>query len=131
MEKEKDFKIIEKISNTKINGLSDNFQLIELFFKICYVYVTETQLAELKFDNSFDGVFEFSNWVHNQLYKMNDPLSVLNQIYLFNNLDNDFTKLYKTFEGLMNDYNVNKYEIYNILSAEIWYRYKEYLNGNI
>ena len=131
MNAEKDLELIEKISNIEIDELGTNFEIIETYFKLCYFYITESQLSELKFEESFDGLFKFSNWIHNQLYKGVDPLYVINQIFLFNKTENNFTKLFKKFDALMNDYNIKKIELYNELDAEIWYRYKEFMNGNI
>lgn len=131
MDKEKDLKLIEKISNTKIDELGMNFEIIETYFKLCYFYVTESQLSELKFESSFDGIFKFSNWIHNQLYKGADPLYTINEIFLFNKNENNFTKFFEKFDRLINDYSIKRMELYNELDAEIWYRYKEFANGNI
>ena len=131
MNTEKNLELIEKISNIEIDELGTNFEIIETYFKLCYFYVTESQLSELKFEESFDGIFKFSNWIHNQLYKGTDPLYTINEIFLFNKIENNFTKLFKKFDVLINDYSIKKMELYNELDAEIWYRYKEFINGNI
>lgn len=126
MDKEKDLELIKKISNIKINELDTNYEIIETYFKLCYFYVTESQLSELKFENSFNGIFKYSNWIHNQLYKGTDPLYTINEIFLFNNIENNFTKTFEKFDSLISAYSAKKMEIYNKLDAEIWYRYKEF-----
>ena len=128
MNKESDFKFIERISKAKLQGLDYHYEVIETYFKLCYLYVMEYQLEELKFEQSFDGIFKFSNWVYDKLYTENDPLYIINEIYLFNNDKNEFTKLYSKFFKLFFRCSVDKFELYHKLDKEIQLRYKEFID---
>ena len=94
--KEEVFDFIEKLCSldlSKFELKTSNEKEQELLFKLAYLFIKNNNI--INFEDSVDGLFNFLNWVFNQLYTKNDPLYVICEIFRKNNENQEFISLYE------------------------------------
>ena len=130
--KEEIFDFIEKLCSLDLSEFeikTGNEKEEELLFKLAYLFIKNNNI--INFEDSVDGLFNFLNWVFNQLYTKNDPLYVICEIFRKNNENQEFISLYEEFYNLMGGRDMDKPGKYENLYNNLCLKYNAYKNGYV